>query len=579
MCTVEDLTLQKWVNVIESDECDKAKELLDTVEFPTKLIHGKIKMPPRKLHVGSDNSMLDILTATNVDGCPWWLIVARCASVHLIPLFLKYDVDVFVQDEDGNNFVHTLVVMAALNSSQEENCAEAFKTLMMHTHTDSRLKLLHQENKQGLRPLELAAKLGCWTILEEIYSVDNIYLKNRKNLVPLTLQHHSITEYTFVSRMFKSPLFYSLNMSKESAVNLTKCTSLLMFLNTWAQAHIKNVNPFIILLFIFKLVFSSLYIWFDTYVAAVTDINTCGSHTVNVSQATNDTCLRKSKSWIVDTMNNSAFRWVLITILVSATLLDLLSTCVLCVIHSVGAYHQFSQGQNRGQLHKTKGNFITFRIFIFFNCFASVGVTVAVIIDLLMYFSVIRPLPIEQDVIFYFVLVSYSFVLASFSVFMKPLGYNFLVIQEMFSQTAGFLCLFAMISVPFVSATERLFYRGCSDCLLNFNQVIGIIYILALNLVGPYSPQEIMSLDADKRMAVQLVHTVFIFVVPVILINFLIALYSFKASEVMATKETRLLLARLRVSKLYVFCKHYLCKSKTVRQAHHQENKIIFIHF
>ena len=566
MCTVEDLTLQKWVNVIESDECDKAKELLDTVEFPTKLIHGKIKMPPRKLHVGSDNSMLDILTATNVDGCPWWLIVARCASVHLIPLFLKYDVDVFVQDEDGNNFVHTLVVMAALNPSQKENCAEAFETLMMHTDTDSRLKLLYQENKQGLRPLELAAKFGCWNMMEEIYSVDNIYLKNKEILTPLTLQHHSVTEYTDVSRMFKSPLFYLLNMSKENALQLTKCNSVLIFLDTWAQTHIKTVKPFIILQFVFKTVFSILYIWFDTFVAAVTDINTCHSDITNVSQAINDTCLRKSKAWIVDIMASSALRWLLITILVSGILFELCCTCGLCVVHFLGAHQQLSHRQKRSQLYKAKNNLVTFRIFIFVNCFVSMGVTVAMTVDLLMFFNVIRPLPIQQDVIFYFVVVLQSFICASFSVFVEPLGYNFLVIQEMFSETAGFICLFAMISVPFVCANERLSYRGCGKCLLN-NEVVGIIYFLALNLVGPYSPQEIFTLDADKRMAVQLVHTVFIFLVPVIMINFLIALYSFKAAEVMDTKETRLLLARLRVTKFCFFYWQCLCKN------HHRRKK------
>ena len=114
--------------------------------------------------------------------------VVRCLAQH--------EVEVTQTDDKGNNVLHTL-----LNVSSHPVCKNDEHVITMcHSLTtlfsvDKLRSCLYQEDAKGLRPLELAASLGHFRLMNAIFHTPGAYLCKTEVRGFQSLQYFRVTEY------------------------------------------------------------------------------------------------------------------------------------------------------------------------------------------------------------------------------------------------------------------------------------------------------------------------------------------------------------------------------------------------
>ena len=102
------------------------------------------------------------------------------------------------------------------------------------------------ENKQGLRPLEMAAKFESWKIFLTIFSVKGIYLHCSNNYGSGHLTKYNITDYKMHHRIFTSPIYYFITMSSKSAETLIEQKRIVSFFRLWTDFEVNLSRMFLI---------------------------------------------------------------------------------------------------------------------------------------------------------------------------------------------------------------------------------------------------------------------------------------------------------------------------------------------
>ncbi len=124
---------------------------------------------------------------------------------------LNHGADLFQTAENGWNIVHYLIVVSHENNKYEQKAVSIYKQLLSElTESDVRT-LLAMEDKQGLRPLELAMHASCLQLFNAIMNTPGVYLVNIQRKGLQEVSWYDVTEYenfTYCkpSRCDKSPI-------------------------------------------------------------------------------------------------------------------------------------------------------------------------------------------------------------------------------------------------------------------------------------------------------------------------------------------------------------------------------------
>ncbi len=537
---------QQWLQLIRANDYEEAVALLQEFEDLQELINGRFYTRPKFSSEGMASKTGVVLT-DHRNPVPWWLMVARCTSQKLIQLFLENNVNVNDTDDNGNNFIHTLVTTAALNPQQEERCCLTLQKLINKLDKTSSPAMLMQENNQGLRPVEMAAKDECWKLFQSIMSTEDVYLQHSEDCGNILLNSYSITDYERSERTFESPLLSFMRISTKGASFLTSHPEYLTFLKVWSSTHTKSVHLYIVFFFLVNIFNTVVFSVFDTYVAAVTDELVTVD---NATSATNETCLMQRKQHIVSGLNKTAVRWTVLFCLMGGSLLEIFH-CVLLWITFVK--EKLSQKVQKRTCPERMHQLMSCFPYIVAQNLHCTTIVAASVFDILTNNRLKIISPGYQDAMYNFIQISCILVVASHSVFLESFGDYFLVVEGM-SHTGHFLLMLVMLWLSFLTTNQRIFNRGKNQCLLNFDLSIPSIYILVQQTFSFSVVQHVFNLEPQsKKYAAMATHLTYMLMAGVVLMNFLIALYSFTANEINETKEIRMLIKRLRVSVVYVF--------------------------
>ena len=157
------------------------------------------------------------------------------------------------------------MIARASTGTEEEETADIciFEFIKDLIGNDTYAHLLDAENSDGLRPLELAAHLGTFWIFTFLFETPDVYLTDIDHKL-YRIQYFDITEYILGNRRDKSPVKAMLHL-EESKLSLRSTRMVLQNdpMKCWFRAILYANIPILILWFIVRLLLVGLMIIVD----------------------------------------------------------------------------------------------------------------------------------------------------------------------------------------------------------------------------------------------------------------------------------------------------------------------------
>ena len=239
---------ENWLHAIINDDGNNAQTILNSTYMPisTLSLQGVIY---KKHHFLKHIQSQCVLTSSTYIPDNAWCLAAVFDSRRVMQVMRNFGVPVTQMNSHGNTFLHCIIANASLQSEDGES--QCIKTIsyIKSIMTDEEFKqILLTENKDGLRPLELAAHLGTFIIFRNLFETNNLYMSKTQDLGFYSVQHYDITEYVDGSRLYNSPLFLMFYLEQRK---LEHKSTRYMYLSDPMKSWIASVThcnmPFIIM--------------------------------------------------------------------------------------------------------------------------------------------------------------------------------------------------------------------------------------------------------------------------------------------------------------------------------------------
>ncbi len=540
-----------WFDAIQSDDLDGMRAILDQVQpkdIP-KMIRGRFqyrsKTSERVLgKMGSQNRMeLSVSRPLSV--------AVLFGAARAIQILLQEGADPLATEENHSNVVHCLVLVAWLENDKEVEMLENYRLLIKLLTEDQKREILYQENAAGLRPLELAAQKGCLTLFKGIFQTPGVYLKREQRDGVLVCQWYDVTDYeTFAKnggRPGKSPLeFLSLmsydTMSAPDAKELFDW----MPIRHWVHAKFQpNVLPLTVW-FLWRLLHVVLYLVRLSDRALIESIGGApdtGEHFRHNSSA-NYTFLYCDTLFRLHL--NPSVRYGLYVYLAIYGLMVLLFDLGEALYIRFMRRPYFRYARRYGS---SAGNDSVVASVFFRTCQLILAVSFFMeSVSSLMNFGKRERMSTFEDILNLITTVSAFASLLYFVQLLPSIGYYIVTVERMLSDLFHFAVIFLFCMVPFAFYYMVFFnmnsQQGCVPQFSGLVRTLYTVFTVMLNMVDH------TSYDVRHASVLHVLHLVFVFVVAILMINFLIAVMSTSAARIEEGKTLVLTLERLYTSQL-----------------------------
>ena len=138
-----------------------------------------------------------------------WSLAAVCGSCEVIGELYQAGIDVLQADEFGNNVMHTIIIHASRHSDCEDRYLKVFNYISSLLPEQKFQELVLNQNTSGLRCVELAAYLQTFLLMNAIFD-SPVYRKKHVQCGTLCVDYYDVTDYEghFASRSWtNSPLY------------------------------------------------------------------------------------------------------------------------------------------------------------------------------------------------------------------------------------------------------------------------------------------------------------------------------------------------------------------------------------
>ncbi len=472
------------------------------------------------------------------------LISVMTGSVKVMELLLKEGADIHQTNTHGENIIHSLVAASSLNLICTEEAIKTYKKLVSVLDSLDLEKLLLQENKTELRPLEMAANLGCVSLLETILLTCGVYLMKTIKRGSFMEEWIDVTDYETDSegtRKAMSPLSILSHMDTQCAFTgkygeITKCN----IVKLWLEKEVKMRELHILSAFILTILYFMIYLLFITNV-----------HNV-VWEDHNDTEYDKMEDtadcryeFFFFTIPNAGRLGCLIFLLLW---FGLFSTQVICGWNKKGYRMMKLYSQT---LLGTKDKVVRHHFFdVMYTCTAASSIMFLILTAV--------DHPSVQNISHFIVIISCVTTVWNVLYFLQIssiLGHFTIAMQRMVWVLVQFLILHIIMLMPFVFCWYRLL-KGSNGCpnehfSSNFVEHFYNVFVLSLNMIDltQFKDENVL----QKYHILLFLHVIYIFLAIILLLNFLIALLSASVAEVMEHKETIMLLQKMNVITIIDF--------------------------
>ena len=179
-----------WIHSIITKNAEKTGDILTNLHGPSvtsSLLHSQLSIPSPMDTYWTSTRMASIL--------PFHLAVI-CHAKDVVKCMVQHGVDVTQVDDKGNNVLHTLVnVSSHPLRENDRNAVTMYHNLMKLFSEHNKKFCLHQGDAKGLRPLELAASLGHFWLMNAIFYTHGVYFCKTEVHGFQLLQYFRVTEY------------------------------------------------------------------------------------------------------------------------------------------------------------------------------------------------------------------------------------------------------------------------------------------------------------------------------------------------------------------------------------------------
>ena len=206
---------QFWHRVIFEDNVDFVRECLSQCDALQRnmLFNGRFQ------YEHSETLKDSKIICGRKSSCIYELpVVLACSllSHRVLNYFLSNGCDILRQDVEGNNIIHAIISSAAFHPSKD--FSTLYRSIVEELHLPELRTLLHMENNEGYRPLEYAAKMQTFDLVDCILKTRDVYAIHKSTEGNYEYVWYDVTDYESndgTERQDKSPLLLLTQMTRE----------------------------------------------------------------------------------------------------------------------------------------------------------------------------------------------------------------------------------------------------------------------------------------------------------------------------------------------------------------------------
>ncbi len=269
-------------------------------------------------------------------------------SFECVEVLRNLGANILQQEKHGWNIVHYLAVVSYFSLDYETKAVKIFKKLIVRLESFEIQALLLMEDKEGMRPLELAVHCGCLILARNILNTDGVYLVKvqRRGLTEKSWYDVSEYESAMGAKLRKKNPVMLLTFLDRKILKHPKALQELRrgVFHEWSQVKFKTNVVFIILWFLQRVLcfvafycivavdtkkyFERLYSsFFGGQNKLYSGSNSSGGNTYNSSD-----CVEFSGWYVSDDETSFCIITGLYSLLVTTIALSLLFDCFIFVI-------------------------------------------------------------------------------------------------------------------------------------------------------------------------------------------------------------------------------------------------------
>ena len=396
-----------------------------------------------------------------------------------------------------------------------------FKKLLSILTSDQKTKLMMEENEDGLRPFEFASQQNVFDIVPVILT--EVYATQSEVIGGFTYQCYDITEYECHktgNRLSKCPLHFMVYMdvlSKKYSTNVFD----VVIIKHWINGKLKANFPLMFLWLLFRILHYTMYTALDImHVTSKTSANfTCANFL----------------------LQEGDYEWSQLEIFVGSILLLIYSGGMLIfdivefLYYYCSKHHRIMYKSVTGKRNCTvqegfyRANQFILHLLTLTGCII-IALDVKDDSNLMSWIRLAAPLSFSWSILYFVQLVP---VLGHFVIIMQRMMKTMLVFSVIFLfMMSPFMLVFGVSILQSETAT-------CDDNLVGtVDKAFYTMFNMMLNS---------MDMSMNRSFLTQLLHVTFVFMVAILMINFLIAMMSDSVSDIIQNKSAIVAIQRLSV--------------------------------
>ncbi len=198
---------RQWFLAIKQNDTDAVSRIIDSVTNPDekdRLLNGEFDFRDEDVLRFCPKRILKIRVTRPLSVA----VLFRADDVSKLLLRLGADPDNVEPRSRGGTLLHSMVMLANLEPNLEDRIVDCYSTFALCLSEPARKKLLYMEDDDGFRVLELAARTGFVKMVRAVLETPGVYLCRQEENGLLTYQWYDLSEYESraATRSHKSPI-------------------------------------------------------------------------------------------------------------------------------------------------------------------------------------------------------------------------------------------------------------------------------------------------------------------------------------------------------------------------------------
>ena len=522
---------QFWFDAIEQDNFRAVEEILSHCNERQKrvFIDGRFvfKIPQDSLK-SVKNDLLPCAFERPL------VLAAVFRAKEVLKIFLRYKGDVFIQDLNASTVLHGIIWAVALNPNLELEYTAIYELLINTLTKDQKKHLIFLEDSEGLRPIELATRLCTFGLLQRILDTEGVYLYNKGQLGGYVCTWFDVTDYensAHGQRCDRSPLKMLVALEKEHLKNAQN-TNLLKHpaISKWIQSKIVTNVPYMFAWFLTRIIYTVLI-----FIGATAEGNSNSSKAnffVNSGTVVENNTYCPEALFDFSDLTLNCFTYLVIGFSVFIVMFDLMDNLL----------YRFKFKARDSRLYHVFGS----RNFVVRTRFYRVCNFLLAAAVLTFHTAQMTKNRTITSKAYMLTNILNIWSLLFFIQLLPALGYFVTIIQRMLKDMFHFLVLYVILFFSFSQTFYNLFQMN-NVCTKEFHTVPMSMYStfrIMLNML------DLTSYKGTDMTDVSILHISYVIVVPILLVNFLIALMSNSVSDVAENRYIIMTLQRLSTALL-----------------------------